>query len=330
MIEAHIFIRRRMSYSPAGHLVIPLRFGGAYAVTRDNRQLISAPPYLDALLEAGWVRMPLDPNHQADQPEPDQGGPVVEAEHFAAVVVGRYQPRRVSLRPHPDMLLPVAEGLPPVLTQALAMMMTAFSELGVPIGIDGPADRIRLPVGQWVRFIDDFSFRAHPGRHHLIVKNMLGTVVQDPYGVCTPGISIMVAPVGPSPAYGFPWIIVEPIDPPGTDEIEQAKLLAGRAWEDLRERGGWAGLVARGVTAEQALVELRNTIAQLRRGQGWKQRQGLLKRGARLLQGFCPSGLGQAGPALGRRCRDELGRSRPLETLLTDIERWIGESGGTS
>jgi hypothetical protein len=94
--------------------------------------------------------------------------------------------------------------------------------------------------GCWVVFTTDQIIAPD----HIIVRGMLGVVVEDPYGLCTTGISTMVYVLGLEDQFGY-WDTSFEVraKEPDEEELQQARQLAENAFDIYHERHGWSGLV---------------------------------------------------------------------------------------
>ncbi|MEI6713493.1 MAG: hypothetical protein WCO60_07060 [Verrucomicrobiota bacterium] len=90
---------------------------------------------------------------------------------------------------------------------------------------------------------------------HSFVEGMLGQVMPDPYGICIPGMDVLVRAVGMNQPQGYDCLQVERIGAPTKIELHMAKELAVNAYKLYRERNGWCGIVLVGnqhMTEERA------------------------------------------------------------------------------
>ena len=305
-------------------LTVIFRAGGSYLLSQDGRFLVSAPLRISARFPFGEVDIACSPLGDS-APNSVDGGDSFTAESFAGWVVSELRPRGLVMLLHPDLPLPMGDGTHSAAMECLATIRRILLEAGIPVEVEELGDNPDCPPDQWVRFTKDYVLLWH--RNELVVRGMLGKVEPDMYGICTPGLSVHASPVGKDYTYGFPVDILEPISPPQPEEIERARILAGRTWEDLREREVWIGYVLPRLPAEKALFELKRDLGQIRRLSDPKMRRGLLKRVTKLLDGFLYSPVGQSSSDLVARCGDELHASSISETLLNDIERWIDGCG---
>lgn len=303
-------------------LTVFFRAGGIYHLSLDGRFLVSSPLQINALLPFGEVDIACDPDGDPAQATVGDDD-LFTAESFAVWVIEELRPSGLAMLLHPDLLLPLSDGSQATTLDCLSTIHQILMEAGIPVEVEELGENPDFPVDQWIRFTEDYVLSGQ--NKELVVKGMLGKVEPDDYGICTPGISAYVSPVGKGYTYGFPDDVLEPISPPQPDEIERARILAGRAWEDLREREVWIGLVLPGIPVEKAFYELKRDLAQIRQYTDPKMRRGLLKRVTKLLDGFRFSPAGEASAELTARCRTDLHASIISETILTDIERWIDD-----
>ena len=303
-------------------LTILFRAGEIYSLSLDCRFLVSAPLRINALLPFGEVDIACDPGGEPAQ-LPIVDDDLFTAESFAVWVVEELRPSGLAMLLHPDLLLPLSDGSQATTADCLSTIHQILSEAGIPVEVEELWENPDFPVDQWIRFTKDYVLDGQ--NKELVVRGMLGKVETDDYRICTPGISVYVSPIGKDYTYGFPVDVLEPINQPQPDEVEKARILAGRAWEDLREREVWIGLILPGIPVEKAFFELKRDLAQIRQYTDPKMRRGLLKRVTKLLDGFRFSPVGEASAELTARCRTDLQGSSISDTLLTDIDRWINE-----
>jgi hypothetical protein len=303
-------------------LTVFFRAGSVYHLSPDCSFLVSEPFQINALFPFGEAGIACDPEVGAAT-DGDCDEDLFTAESFAIWVIEDLRPSGMAMLLHRDLALPLSDGGRSAVAYCLGTIHQILMEAGIAVEVEVLREDPDFPTDQWIRFTDDYVLSEQ--YKEFVVKGMLGKVEPDQYGICTPGISAYVSPVGKDYTYGFPVDVLEPISQPQPDEIERAKILAGRAWENLREREVWIGLVLPGIPVEKAFFELKRDLAQIRQYTDPKMRRGLLKRVTKLLDGFRFSPVGEASAELTARCRTDLDTSSISDTLLTDIDRWIDE-----
>jgi len=173
--------------------------------------------------------------------------------------------------------------------------------------------------GQWVRFVDDYAIDAND----FVVAGMFGVVDEDPYSLCTPGISVMVRVPGTKHCYGFPCEVVTPVAPPSEAEQAESMATATHAWEVLQAKGAWVGYVFPKMHYSKALEELSVHVRKLPKATDTVYLVQTMKRVRKILIAFSNSPWGKEALALGAMCEPHIAPKAPPVELLQAIEAWI-------
>lgn len=223
----------------------------------------------------------------------------------------------VAIAPHRDLLLPAPSG---EASQAL-LLIEDFAGHLAEAGLDVELVELIGPeVETWLR---STGYYAHDAST-LLVPGLLGVVVPDPHGICTPGISAMVLLEGADEPFGYPVEVLEPLEAvPSEDDREQARSLHRRALEVFEDAHGWTGYLRLGKGRPRSAAEARAELASLVRRLGEQgtlgETKGMRKRARRILGLFAErAGSAVAQQLMGRldaEPRDE----RPAAGLLADL-----------
>lgn len=186
---------------------------------------------------------------------------------------------------------------------------------------------IKFRPGKWVRFVHDSFINVH----NIIVKGMIGIVVQDPYGIAVTGIDVMVLPVGAKEPYGHLIKIMEILETePVPQEIEDANKLWQNALDIYIQNKGWCGFVKVGkniMNQERVLSELKDQSQKLLTFVATEGREkdaiGTKKRIATILKAFARHSLGNIALSLHENIITCQLNTDELELVLNKINNWI-------
>lgn len=302
-------------------LTVLFSYGGpALTKSMDGGRIVREADYLRASMEQGDLLMLIAQEEVSGDGLPG-GVQSVAPEDFARWLIEEAGRPRIRFLFTRELSLPMADGSVPMARQLVEGIGAVVAEFGIDVEYGELLEPEGYAVGQWVRFTDFYADR----KVVMVAEGMLGVVRPDPYGVCTPGISVMVRPVGCDYEYGFPCGVVEPVGPPTEEDLKRAEDLARQgAWKLLREQNRWIGVVLPGLSAADALRELGALATRIRREEDVRVLKGNLKRVEKILKGFGPSPRGETALVLAERCRQEIMSALPseIEELISDVESW--------
>lgn len=301
----------------APEYVVQIAYGGEFFANVDGTRLLKEGHFLFALFPEGSVRLfeckcekcATAPGHDLDLVPPEQ---------LFGWIMENIKPKRVRLVVRPDMALPLADGTKSSALAFAEAMAQAFASDGVAAIVTDTAIDNPSQLGQWVRFVKDDIVSPS----NVVVAGMVGRVVADPYTICTPGVSVMVEPVGLKLQYGYWCTLVESMEPPTDDDVEKAKQLAARAAEIYQEKNGWRGLAMVGLPQDRALRELQQLTGRVGDLDA-KAARGSMKRIAQILDGFKPSPWGEQAVALAGQCRANPSDKAAVQRLVQDVKAWM-------
>jgi hypothetical protein len=215
----------------------------------------------------------------------------------------------LAIAPHGDLLLPGSDGEPSRSLATVFELAAGLRALGVS------CDVVRLPSvapGAWV-CTTGFAFIAPD---HVVVPGLLGQVVPDDYGICTPGISTYIQLLGRKEPYGYPDDLVEVLDEAPAEEDEAAsRRRCRRALHAYEEVHGWTGYLDLGAgrprSAAEAAAELERLVGSLADADSSLReadRRGRWKRARRIILAFAEG----AGSSDARGFIERHGMSREL------------------
>ncbi len=234
--------------------------GGLFHISRDGESLITEAHHL--FFDLGDMVMRIT-DCRCDQCVTGESEllelPLVSARDLAAAILENEIPY-LALAPHPDLRLPLASGEP----SRILGILGEFAEALVACGVAVEWVELRgMGVGTWVTTVG-YQF-IQPD--HVVVPGLLGQVVEDRYGICTPGVTALVQLAGFDEPYGYPVGLLEESDgEPGADELEAAKALRARAIDVFEAEHGWTGYLKLGKGRQRSAAEASRELVQLA---GW-------------------------------------------------------------
>ena len=301
--------------------------GQALREPTGSGRLLAEPHRVLVELDDGWVvaRGCACANCTRDEDASVAAAPAAAIiEYYDELLAGTDEVLEIVLEP--EMVEPLSDGAPTAALSLARSMVEAAEARGIATVLDVLAPAQAFRQGTWVRVVVD---DAGVGLGHIVVQGMLGQVVEDPWGLCTPGVSVMVEFVGRTDPAGHFCHLLMPIDcAPSDAELVASRSLCARAGDEFQIRHGWRGIVTVG-SAVMHEVRARSEIAALLKKMAVSTDEGrtsevagLTRRLIKLLRAFALS----PGAARLLEATEELSdgpRTMPSAQSLSKIVHWL-------
>ncbi len=257
---------------------------GGWHVSVDGQTLVAEPHHM--LLVIGETQIRLTDCRCDECARLDASffeSPLIPPAEVAAALLENGNDS-LAIAPHRDLLLPLEDGEPADCLALVAEYAEALAAAGVAVEL---VELVDASVGEWLHSTGYWAY----GPEQVLVPGLLARVVPDPYGICTPGVTVYVVLEGAEEPFGYPDGLLEPTgSEPRPEELAEARRLYGKALEIFEDEHGWSGYLKLGKGRPRAAVEARTELAGLAAKLGEDRAvsdlRGLTKRARRILAGF--------------------------------------------